>query len=149
VHSLAQASRSGALAARAAPDVGNAADPAAAEPDESVVPEGRVLYRLHRQRERQPALRARKLAGIAQTGEPARCEACGLAPQALYGERGMSVLECHHLDPLSLGERQTRLSDVALVCANCHPALHGLGLLLSPAELRQTMPADVVGALSA
>jgi 5-methylcytosine-specific restriction enzyme A len=43
----------------------------------------------------------------------------GLA--ATYGQLGEDFIECHHRLPLSTtGERRTRLSDLALVCSNCH-----------------------------
>lgn len=99
------------------------------EPDEANVPEGRLIYRLHRRRERDPALRARKLKQLAKAGARPSCEVCGLVPEFVFGPRSSHVLECHHVRPLRLGERDTRVADIALLCANCHRAIHAKGLL--------------------
>ena len=106
------------------------------EEDEIGVAEGRLVYREHRRRERDPRLRARKLRQLLGAGLPLACEVCGLEPARAYGSGMERILECHHLDPLQRGERTTRLDDVALVCANCHRALHTSGLLSSLEEIR-------------
>lgn len=43
-----------------------------------------------------------------------------------YGEVGKDFIECHHTVPVSeLTEgMKTKLSDMALVCSNCHRMLH-------------------------
>jgi predicted HNH restriction endonuclease len=45
---------------------------------------------------------------------------------AVYGEVGRGYLECHHLLALAdlVAARATRLSDVVLVCSNCHRMIH-------------------------
>lgn len=99
--------------------------PAIPEEDEAGVPEGRLLYRLHRSRERDRGLVQRKKATVLATSGKLTCEACGLDPVALYGDLGDAVIECHHLRPLAVsGPRTTRLADVVLLCANCHRAIH-------------------------
>lgn len=110
--------------------------PPAEDEDEDGVPEGRLLFRFHRARERAPALAARKKADALRRGRLA-CEVCGLEPTELYGDRGVPVLECHHRLALAEGvERRTRLADLALVCANCHRALHATRPWPSPEALR-------------
>ena len=57
---------------------------------------------------------------------------------AAYGERGDGFIECHHTIPvrdLRPGSR-TRLSDLALVCANCHRMIHRRSPWLTVEELR-------------
>ena len=50
------------------------------------------------------------------------CEACSFSFAATYHA---TFIECHHLTPISEGGvRETKLEDLALVCANCHRMLH-------------------------
>ncbi len=111
-----------------------------AEPDEAEFPEGRLLFRIHRERERHPALRARKIRETAGRGRRPTCEVCGLVPELIFGVAGRAALECHHIRPLQAGERVTRLADVALVCANCHRTLHAIGAFASIHDLRERVP---------
>jgi 5-methylcytosine-specific restriction protein A len=119
------------------------------EPHEDEVLEGRLIYRLHRRREREPALRARKVATIRATGATPTCEVCGLDPGSVFGDGMDQVLEVHHLRPLRLGARATRLSDLAVVCANCHRALHARGLLVPIEQLRKALPDEFRAAVAA
>lgn len=52
------------------------------------------------------------------------CECCSCNFGERYGIHGSGYIECHHRIPIHLGERVTKLSDLALVCANCHRMLH-------------------------
>lgn len=59
-----------------------------------------------------PALAPKKKAEVLRLVGRLACEACGLEPTELYGDRGRSVLECHHRLALVEGvERRTRLVD--------------------------------------
>lgn len=98
--------------------------------DESVgditAPEGQVFARTHYERERNPALvRRKKAAVLAEKGRLA-CEACGFDFKKIYGDRGQGFIECHHRKPLHTlkFESNTRLDDLALLCANCHRMIH-------------------------
>lgn len=101
--------------------------PTLAEPqeDEEASSEGRLLFRRHLQRERNKSVIARKKrAVLAATGTLA-CEVCSFDFGAAYGPHGAGYAECHHLIPLSVaGPSRTYLSDLAVVCANCHRMLH-------------------------
>ena len=49
-------------------------------------------------------------------------------------------MECHHLLPLSQsGVTTTRLSDLALVCSNCHRVLHAPGFNPTLVQLREAL----------
>ena len=88
--------------------------------------EGKELLRLHRLRERNPRLiRHKKQEAIRTTGKLV-CEACDFDFAETYGELGQGFAECHHRVPLSshAGPRITDLSELAIVCANCHRMLH-------------------------
>ena len=69
------------------------------------------------------------------------CEVCTLNFADRYGKHGAGYIEVHHLTPIAkLGTgAKTRLSDLALVCANCHRMLHRGKRLLSLSELRRIM----------
>jgi len=94
--------------------------------DEVSATEGRELLRLHRLRERRTHLVARKKRSVYFEAGRLACEVCGFDFAAVYGPLGEGFAECHHTLPLaqSTGERRTRLSDLAVVCANCHRMLH-------------------------
>lgn len=87
--------------------------------------EGRLLIRRHVTRERDPALRSRKISAVLASGSKLACEACGFDFAETYGARGNGYIECHHIIPLHVaGMRSTRLADLALLCANCHRMAH-------------------------
>lgn len=99
--------------------------------DEESAPEGRILHRLHVQRERAPALAQRKKAQALARAGALRCEVCHFDFFAVYGELGRGFIECHHRVPLSElhAQQPTHLRDLALVCANCHRMLHRRGVI--------------------
>jgi 5-methylcytosine-specific restriction protein A len=105
--------------------------------EESEFPEGRVLYRLHRQRERNSALVKKKKASV----ERLACEVCGFDFEEKYGQLGRGYIECHHTQPISeYDSRQlTKLKELALVCANCHRMLHRQRPWLSVEDLSALM----------
>ncbi|RWD45172.1 MAG: HNH endonuclease [Mesorhizobium sp.] len=99
--------------------------------------EGRLLTALHRRRERsQKLVRACKDKAMNETGE-LRCEACNMSFLERYGEFGNGFMEVHHIRPLhTLGEgHKTLLTDLALVCSNCHRMIHRRKQWLTVAEL--------------
>jgi 5-methylcytosine-specific restriction protein A len=58
-----------------------------------------------------------------------RCDNCRLDPSTLIGSHGIkprSLLDVHHKHPLSLGQRYTTFSDLALMCPTCHRLEHRL-----------------------
>jgi 5-methylcytosine-specific restriction enzyme A len=88
--------------------------------------EGGVLTRLHKSKERDKRLvRRKKKAALEKHGRLA-CEACGFDFQDSYGSRGDGFIECHHTRPLHTltGKIKTKLSELALLCANCHRMIH-------------------------
>ena len=87
--------------------------------------EGKLFYKIHKQRERN-----HKLVSIVK--EEAMligkliCEVCGFDFKEEYGDLGEGYIECHHKIPISTynGTQKTRKEDLALVCSNCHRMLH-------------------------
>lgn len=140
MHALAQRLRSGERAGEFEnlPPV----DPDAfGDPDG--VGEGRLLERVHRRRERDPALRRQKeKQALARHGR-LRCEVCDFDFAEVYGPRGAGYFECHHVVPLHVsGETKTRLADLAVLCANCHRMIHRSREWLTPDELRHLVEAQ-------
>lgn len=103
------------------------------EGDADVLPngiasEGEVLYRLHKHRERNKKLVADKKGAVLRITGALACEVCGFDFARTYGSLGEGFIECHHIKPLAEYEvaTPTKLSDLAVVCANCHRMLHRL-----------------------
>jgi 5-methylcytosine-specific restriction protein A len=107
---------------------------------ESPASEGRLIAAWVRRRERDPAIRRRKLEHIAKTGRPRDCEVCGFNFDRVYGaDHAVGYVEVHHVVPLHLsGLTTTRLSDLVLLCANCHRMLHRGGTF-APEDLRRAI----------
>jgi 5-methylcytosine-specific restriction protein A len=94
--------------------------------EEETFAEGKILTYLHRHRERSPSLRKKLISTTLSRGE-LTCSACGY--QSIFKDKSLnqSMFECHHIIPLSkIGPQKTTLRDVALLCANCHRAIHAL-----------------------
>jgi 5-methylcytosine-specific restriction enzyme A len=100
--------------------------------------EGRLLQRQHYSLERDRRLRARKIKEFLKTHPQVFCEVCGFDFHHTYGDRGAGYVEVHHKVPLHVsGEVTTKLSDLILLCANCHRMIHRATPWLTPDELRQ------------
>ena len=77
--------------------------------------EGRILQRLHLIRERNPKLRAKKIAQSRKQRGKVSCEACEFDFEATYGHHGRDYIECHHATPLShSGPTVTKLDNLVL-----------------------------------
>ena len=102
--------------------------------------EGQVLTRVHRYRERDSRLVKRKKEIALTERKALACDVCDFDFEAVYGNRGHGFIECHHKKPLSElspdGEA-TILSDLSLVCSNCHRMIHKSRPWLSIGELRE------------
>lgn len=110
------------------------------EEDEEGVSEGAVAYRLHRQRERNASKVRDKKRKVLADENCLKCEVCGFDFHQTYGELGKEFIECHHRTPISEPNRgNTKLSDLALVCANCHRMLHRGRPWHTVEELREKM----------
>lgn len=100
--------------------------------------EGRYLLRWHAYRERNPALRRKKITSVIAAGGSLACEVCEFDFGDFYGERGHGYIECHHVEPLHVGgERARGIRDLALLCSNCHRMIHTRPPWPTPAELRE------------
>jgi 5-methylcytosine-specific restriction protein A len=114
LHHLAEAIAIGATVA--------GADLEPADEDETDFPEGKVLYRLHRQHECDLQL-VNEVKRRAMEEKALRCAVCDFDFLKEYGE---TYIECHHTVPVSEYRpgQKTQINDLVLVCANCHRMLH-------------------------
>jgi hypothetical protein len=111
------------------------------EDDEVAFPEGAQIYRRHLARERSAkAVKIAKEQRMREAGD-LRCDVCAFSFVQAYGEHGAGFIEAHHNVPLSTSKStvETRASDLALVCSNCHRMLHRCQPWLSVEELRKSL----------
>ncbi|WP_296591607.1 HNH endonuclease [Methylophaga sp.] len=86
--------------------------------------EGKVLTKVHKTRERNRSLR-KKLIKKLQKNNICHCEMCGVEPNSSLGDFSLRMFECHHIIPVSESVRlKTKLSELSLLCANCHRLIH-------------------------
>lgn len=88
----------------------------------------RVSFILHRHRE-EKARRSKIADAKARNKGQLICEVqgCGFDFASQYGALGEGYAQVHHLVPLNksaMSGRETKLSDLAIVCANCHVMIH-------------------------
>jgi 5-methylcytosine-specific restriction protein A len=99
---------------------------ASQEPDEEEFPEGRILYRRHRARERNRQLVKKAKEKALRLHGRLFCAACQFDFASTYGKVGEGYIECHHTLPLSelSRRRTTRMEEIVLLCSNCHRMVH-------------------------
>lgn len=120
--------------------VADASD-ATGEDDEEFA-EGKVALRLHTRRERNPAIARKKKSSAVKAHGRLACEVCGFDFTETYGDLGEGFIECHHIVPVSEWPDEggsTRLSELALVCSNCHRMLHRSRPWPSIADLKSAL----------
>lgn len=109
--------------------------------------EGAILTKIHRTRERRRSLVKAKHQEYLKTHDTLKCEICHFTPNEKYSDRHESIIEVHHIQPLHTLRpgQKTKLSDLALVCANCHRVIHARKHWLTPDETKELLkqtPAD-------
>ena len=74
------------------------------------------------------------------------CQVCGFDFESKYGELGKEYIEVHHLNPLSeraekewTDELRTNISEVTVLCANCHRMIHRKRPALSLEALQKSL----------
>jgi len=106
--------------------------------DDDEFPEGKELTELHKRKERNPKVVHKKKKKVLQESGKLKCEVCGFDFVKIYGKLGYGFAECHHTVPVFelIEGHKTKLSDLAIVCANCHRMLHKARPLISIGNLR-------------
>lgn len=105
-------------------DLASGADAGIGSLDDYEANEGSVVVKTHRTRERDRTITQKKRDAVQTATGALACEACGFDSAERYGVTG--IIECHHLkavSELTPGEK-TKLSDLRLLCPNCHRLVH-------------------------
>lgn len=108
--------------------------------------EGHPRFFVHLGRERNTSIvKKKKEEVLTQTGS-LRCEVCEFDFEKVYGEYGKEFCEVHHLIPLRLsdGVVETKISDLAIVCSNCHRIIHRIDPMPSIQDLVKVVRASSV-----
>ena len=99
--------------------------------------EGSLKQSVITKRERSPRNR---LLCLSIHGE--KCSVCGFDPITIYGPGLGSILEVHHIEPLSEAE-EARVynprTDLVPLCPNCHRAIHKRKPAYKPDELKEIL----------
>lgn len=92
----------------------------------------------HYQIDRSRKIRRAKIKEFGATYGAVYCENCSFDFFQKYGDRGLGFIEVHHKVPLAglLPNTVTYLSDLLLLCSNCHRMVHRRRPDLSPIELK-------------
>lgn len=89
--------------------------------------EGTKKLKAHYRRERSAWLKKQKIKAVAAEVGEVRCELCQISATDTYPEKlGERIFEVHHRKPLgdAVSPVRTTLEDLAVLCANCHRAVH-------------------------
>lgn len=112
---------------------------AGALPESLVGLEGKARRRMVLHRKREGRLRDGRIAFVKNRTGALACEVkgCGFNFHAAYGKLGEDYAQVHHLRPLShrTVPSKTRVSDLRVVCANCHAMIHLGGKSRSLAQI--------------
>lgn len=76
-----------------------------------------------------------------QCADRMQCEVCRFSFRARYGPSVKDALEVHHCNPVAerKGVRVTTIDDLALLCPNCHRAMHSVTPVVTVEELKKTL----------
>lgn len=100
--------------------------------------EGNTKLVFHIRRERNPAIsKAKRNEALALKGF-LQCEVCGFVTNENYDGFEYDICEIHHKSSLSktTEPKKTELKDLAILCPNCHRAIHKTDPLLSVEDFR-------------
>jgi predicted HNH restriction endonuclease len=90
--------------------------------------EGEARRRMVTHRKREGRLRDARIAQVKRLTGRLACEVkgCGFDFESRYGELGADYAQVHHLRPLLDRTKPslTSVSDLRVVCANCHAMVH-------------------------
>ena len=108
------------------------------EQDEEDLEEGKLRTRFHKVRERNTKTVKKKKEDFLKKNGRLYCEVCDFDFVKEYGSRGDGFIECHHTKFLSDYDEPTKTSitDLVLLCSNCHRMIHRKKPWLSIDELK-------------
>jgi len=111
--------------------------PIAADLELSAI-EGDPRMFFHLRRERDAALAQAKRNAVRAEAGVLFCETCGFATRSVFPDLCGEVCEIHHCRPLAEAPEatETLLSDLSVLCANCHRAIYRTKPMMSVEEFR-------------
>lgn len=100
--------------------------------------EGDPRMYFHLRRERDASIAGAKRKAVWDTHGKLSCESCDFSTQDVFRGLEGEVCEIHHRLPLAFASEpvSTTLSDLAVLCPNCHRAIHRTKPLMSVEEFR-------------
>ena len=106
-------------------------------PEQKASKEGKRRLRVHYSRER-TSQRKQKIAQVISQKNSVECEACEATQTQYSGLKEHVIFEVHHIIPLAKTEDEveTKLEDLAVLCANCHRAIHAIEPIPTVNEFR-------------
>lgn len=109
------------------------------------IEEGNPRLVAHLRRERNPSIIKKKKDSVLKATGKLRCEVCSFDFKDFYGKIGEGFCEVHHLQPLSKADGivETKLSDLAVICSNCHRIIHRLDPMPSIDKLSKKLAKNV------
>jgi len=93
---------------------------------EAGFPEGKIIERIHKSRERNSKLIESAKINFRSKHGRLFCEICGFDFEKKYGLIGKEFIEAHHTIPVSdmKPNHVTKLEEIVLLCSNCHSMAH-------------------------
>ena len=109
------------------------------EQNEFETEEGKQFVVLHRKRERNRKIVLLKKKSVLKEKGKLICEVCSFDFAHIYGTHGEGFIECHHNTPISETKEgnKIKLSDLSILCSNCHRMIHHKKPWLTLDELRK------------
>ena len=101
--------------------------------------EGKILTGIHKYRERDTKIVKKKKDKVLKETGKLMCEGCNFDFNQTYGSRGEGFIECHHkkfVAEINKGEK-TKLTDLIILCSNCHRMIHRKQPWLTLSELKE------------
>jgi|GEM_PF-667909 len=105
-------------------------------------PEGKMIERLHKSRERNAKVIALAKKNFKKLHGKLYCEICTFDFKEIYGELGEDFIEGHHTIWVSdmPNDYKTRPEEIAMLCSNCHRMIHRRRPWLTMTELKVITP---------
>jgi predicted HNH restriction endonuclease len=105
-------------------------------------PEGKVVERTHKTRERNTQVIQIAKKNFKRKHGRLFCQICGFDFEKAYGKVGKDFIEGHHTIAVSdmTAEHKTKPADIAILCSNCHRMVHKKRPWLTMQELIKLLP---------
>jgi 5-methylcytosine-specific restriction protein A len=105
---------------------------------EGEFPEGKVVERIHKGRERNKKVIADAKQNFKLKHGRVYCQACKFDFEKVYGKHGKDFIEGHHIIPVCdmKSAHKSKPEEIVLLCANCHRMVHKIRPWLTLVKLK-------------